>query len=238
MAIGEPIDRWRLVWARALLGEDGDVVLWNALLDSGAIRAPSFVLEAAPLAGLLVRLSDAGHEVERASQLVWTLPDALEMDTPTSSYAQVVVSMCSAARQSLLVVSPYLEAKGIGRLLDALLGALARGVSVTLLTHEAQSLGSSASLALEELRRQAGGLFGELTVFSARSEAHVLLHSKIIVCDHARVLLGSANLTEPGLDRNLETGVVLDAAAAEEVSSVLQALIDSDLVERVFSTVK
>jgi len=238
MAIGEPIDRWRLVWARALLGEDGDVVLWNALLDSGAIRAPSFVLEAAPLARLLVRLSDAGHEVERAPQLVWTLPDALEMDTPTSSYAQVVVSMCSAARQSLLVVSPYLEAKGIGRLLDALLGALARGVSVTLLTHGAQSLGSSASLALEELRRQAGGLFGELTVFSARSEAHVLLHSKIIVCDHARVLLGSANLTEPGLDRNLETGVVLDAAAAEEVSSVLQALIDSDLVERVFSTVK
>ncbi len=64
------------------------------------------------------------------------------------------------------------------------------------------------------------------------------LHSKLIVADGARGLLGSANVTEPGFARNLESGVLLYREECAEIGRVISALKQSGLVNRVFSSAR
>lgn len=54
-----------------------------------------------------------------------------------------------------------------------------------------------------------------------------LLHAKLVVADHERVFVTSANLTGPAWDDNIELGVLLrDRDLAKEVVAHLERLID------------
>ena len=259
--VGRPVGLGDLQWVRGLFGDQQapDVVL-RALVREGILpeNTPS-VIKVEPLARLLLRLATndeantTAREAEDTPRVVWTLPAALRAgstdgrsDTPdATSYLEAAVSLIDGARDRVVLVSPYVEARGVGLLFERLADAMARGAKLVLVTHEASDLGSVNSHALEEMRRAAARVGGDLTVFSAggagaggNRTTHPLLHAKMVIVDEKKVLLGSANLTQYGLRANLEAGTVLGREAAAEAASVTDALVESGLVRRAFSTTR
>ncbi len=257
--VGRPVDPESLQWARNLFGDERapDVVL-RTLLREGVLPRGELpaVLEAGPLSRLLLRLATgeeaATPDLEEASpRVVWTLPAALRAGgtggrgvTPgATSYLEAAVSLIDGARDRVVLVSPYVEARGVGLLFERLADAMARGAKLVLVTHEASNLGSANSHAIEELRRAAERVDGDLAVFSAGGAGvggdrttHPLLHAKMVIVDERKVLLGSANLTRYGLGANLEAGTVLGREAAVAAAVMADALLESGLVRRAFST--
>jgi phosphatidylserine/phosphatidylglycerophosphate/cardiolipin synthase-like enzyme len=134
------------------------------------------------------------------------------------------------------------DAGGIGVILGPLTVALSRAVAVRLFVHDALNVGTSTSRALEELRREAERIQGDLSVFSAEAGAgrdrllNPLFHAKLIVRDDEALLLGSANLTSCGLGANFEAGVVLGTSSAREALFILDGVLRSKTVYLVFST--
>lgn len=238
MLAGGQVDASAMLWAKGPLGPDGDLLLWTALVENGCIDQPAGTLNAGALCSFLRRLWNPveARPTRSDGDLVWTLPSGLEVGgVQADSYVQEAVLAISQSSTTVLLVSPYLEPRGVGRLVDALLEALARSVSVTVITHEADDLSSLASLALKQLRRESVGLSGRLAVFTAAAMPRVLLHSKILACDGKHALVGSANVTGKGFGHNLEAGVVLGEEQAREIERVLQTVIAKGLVKLAFA---
>lgn len=237
MMVGDDVQAADLLWARGLLGDDGDHELWSALLEYGCLQGPGRTLTPRPLAELLCRLWHEDDSPIDIGGLLWTLPEALAVDGVRSSgYLAAVLDVIRSAQTRLLLVSPFLEPEGIGRLQQELLAGLQRGVAVSLVTHGAGDLGSWASSSLEPLRRESSSFRGELLVYMALESTPILLHSKLVVADGETAIVGSANLTGKGLGRNLETGVAVGAAAAAEVERVLDKAIELGQVAVAFRT--
>lgn len=237
MLIGTPLQPAALLWSRATLGIDGDRVLWDGLVECGAL-GPENILEPEGLCRLLCGICGSRDpEDGDKPALVWTLPPQLDEEGAQDSYCRAALDVISVARQSIWLVSPFLEAHGVGRLVDALLLALSRNVRINVIAHDVGCLGTAASAALEDLRREAAGKPGTLTVYTVDEAAQLFVHSKIVVADTSAVLLGSANLTDRGLGINLEAGVYMhDEAAANEVLHMLTRLRKSGLVRQTFSS--
>jgi len=235
MTVGERLSSAEeLLWANSLLGPGGERLLWNALQEWRCL-GPEGNLLARPLADFLCAVWDEQPEV--AVALMWTLPEGLAVPgVDPTGYAKGVRALIRGASERLTLLAPYLEVEGMGQLQGELLAALSRGVSVVLVTQDANSLGSWASDSVEPLRREARGLPGCLRVYTAPPTAPVLLHSKLVVADGASAVLGSANLTGNALLRNLETGVVVGARQAGEIERVVQAAIELGQVHLVFAT--
>lgn len=230
MMLERPVNPKGLVWARGLLGERGDEVLWSALVDEGVVVQPEYQVNAARLVAMLSSLVNPSACDAELPKLVWTLPPELGLAELQESYSTTAISLVDSSKVSLTLVSPFMEAKGVGRLLASLLAALKRGVHVTVITHGANDLSSYASRALEELRREARELHGALVVLSARDDLPVLLHSKLIVSDEALAIVGSANVTGRGLGENFEAGVVLGPTQTVAILRIIDALRCSGLV--------
>jgi hypothetical protein len=235
MMVGERLSSAEeLLWANSLLGAGGQRLLWNALQEWRCLGSEGKLL-ARPLANFLCAVWDGQSEVDAA--LMWTLPQGLAVPgVDPTGYAKGVRALIRASRERLALLAPYLEIEGIGQLQEEWLAAMARGVSVVLVTQDAHSLGSWTSDSLESLRREARGLPGCLRVYTAPATAPVLLHSKLVVADGASAVLGSANLTGNALLRNLETGVAVGAQQAVEIERVVQAAIELGQVHLVFAT--
>jgi hypothetical protein len=237
MLVGQRVEQGDLLWARGLAGADGDSLLWRALCEAGALREPELELRPYPLAYLLCRLWGNETDAEQSARLVWTLPPGLSVDgVAPDGYVSAAIELVEFARSSLVLVSPYLEPKGMGRLHESLLAALHRGVAVLMLTHDGEDLSSLASASMEALRRDSAGLAGLFTVYTASALSPALLHLKLIVADETLAVLGSANVTRKGFGQNLEAGVLLGAQAVGEIGCVIQAAISSSLVDKVFSS--
>jgi len=236
MTVGNPIDSKRLFWARSLLGPDGDRLLWSALVECGALSEADPILKPAAVADLLCSLWGTGGAQHEAARLIWTLPAQLSLPEIEDSYYRAARDLVEGATKGLILISPYLEPKGVGRLLESLIGALHRGVAVALITHGAELRSSLASVSIEELRRASSGLAGTLAVYSAVDSENVLLHPKLIIADDERIIVGSANLTVKGFATNFEAGVLLGRSAALEATVVIRALLTSPLVVEVFGT--
>lgn len=255
--VGRSLTVEDLSWSRHLTGDErAPRVLWEALGYAGAICGQPPVLRAEPLSRLLVQLARGdfsapepsvtpapGTEAKMEPRLVWTLPEAMRGEGLANTYLQAATELIGGARTQILMVSPYIEGRGMGLLFAELIDCLSRGVRVQLITHAAGELASINSRALEELRREASRVGGSLTVFSAGASAgsadrvrHPLLHAKLVCVDETRLLLGSANLTSYGLGHNLEVGVVLGTRAARQASTVAKRLRESGLIYRAFAT--
>lgn len=235
MMVGERLSSAEeLLWANSLLGAGGGGLLWDALKEWRCL-GPEGGLLARPLADFICAVWDGQSEVDVA--LMWTLPQGFAVPgVDPTGYAKGVRALIRASRERLTLLAPYLEVEGMGQLQDELLAALSKGVSVTLVTQDASSLGSLASDSLESLRREARGLTGCLRVYSAPTTAPVLLHSKLVVVDGASAILGSANLTGNALLRNLETGVIVGPRQAVEIERVIHAAIELGQVRVMFET--
>ena len=201
MMLERPVDPAGFVWARGLLGERGDEVLWAALVDGGVVVQPEYRVQTAKLAAMLSILANAPDL--GLPRLVWTLPPELGLSNLEDSYSSTVIALADAWLGTLTLVPPFMETTGVGRLLESLLAALKRGVHVTVITHGATDLSSYASSALKKLCREAQGLPGILDVYSARDDLPVLLHSKLVVTDNVSSIVGSANITGRGFGENL-----------------------------------
>lgn len=235
MTVGERLSSAEeLLWANSLLGAGGERLLWDALQEWRCL-GPEGKLLARPLSNFLCAVWDEPSEA--AVALLWTLPEGLAVSgVDATGYAKGVRALIKGAIERLTLLAPYLEVEGVGQLQGELLAALARGVSVCLVTQDANSPGSWASDSLEPLRREARGLQGCLRVYTAPATAPVLLHSKLVVADGASAILGSANLTGNALLRNLETGVVVGPRQAVEMDRVVEAAIELGQVSLVFAT--
>lgn len=236
MMAGEPFSQSDLLWARSTLGDEGDVLLWNALVEASCF-SPDGQLRVRDLSRFLCFLLEDEKAEPPESGLVWTLPGP-SLTVPgvaDDGYARAVREVVDSSQASLTIVSPYLEAGGVGLLEDAVIEALHRGVQVTLVTHEAEDLASMASVALRNLLAEARNRTGKLAVYTAPADG-VLLHLKVVVADQRRGVLGSANLTGKGLAGNLEAGTLVGPADAAEICYVVRRTIAAGLATRVFST--
>jgi HKD family nuclease len=249
--VGRVLSVEGLGWARSFGREDAPLIVWAALSQSGAISGEPPTLRATPLSRLLLAIAapdstSATETRDQPSQLVWTLPEAVGLAIPSrrGTYLESFVSLVDDCRAKLVIVSPYLDSRGVGFLFTPLLNALGRGVRVTVVTHDALNAASLNAAAVEELRREARRVGGRLSVYSADAGAgadrreHPLLHAKLVVADETRLLLGSANLTSYALSSNLELGTILGPVAAGEATTVLGTLLRSGIVYLVFSTSK
>lgn len=246
--VGRAIEPRDLDWARAVAGEGAPSVLWAALQESHALEGIPPRVNAVGLTRLLALLFGMAQleptvPSEPPARLVWTLPTAhVGHGTRGTSYASAIRELIRSSEQSLVLVSPFLDTAGVASLLGPLLDALSRGVRIMILTHDALNVSSFTSRAVEQLRQEAEHARVDLTLYSADAGTgrdrvlYPLLHAKLVVSDEKQLLVGSANLTSYALSTNLETGVLLGAAAATEALAVIDGLIDAACVYLVFRT--
>ncbi|WP_276302758.1 phospholipase D-like domain-containing protein [Halorussus lipolyticus] len=172
-------------------------------------------------------------------EIVCTLPDSdpqfadlspsdFEMRRLTSA----LLNLCRDARESLTIVSPYLESGGVEWLLPGIEGAIRRGVNVTVVSRELEA-GEPNMVALSDLFDLAGGENGELRVYDyyeanpdSRQPLYTL-HSKVLVADADRAYVGSANFTTYGFAQNLEVGVIVEGSRVERLERVFDTVISS-----------
>ncbi|MER7672877.1 DISARM system phospholipase D-like protein DrmC [Kitasatospora sp. NPDC096128] len=178
-----------------------------------AIRTESIPgpVAAAYLRGFGAAWSDRRDQAE--VRTVWSGPST--PGVPVRSTARVLTEVVRQARTELLAMT--YSARPYRPLLQALSDATARGVEVHLVV---------------ETREGAGGLLdGPEPAAAFRSVAGLRLwhwpvglrdhrsarqHAKLAVADRRILFLGSANLTESGVRRNLEAGAVVRGGTAPE----------------------
>jgi hypothetical protein len=172
--VGRPLSLAELSWVRALLGEEGPEILIQFLSTLGALNAVTGELKAWGLSRFLSTLladtSPDSSATVHTPELVWTLPNSHHLHALRGrSYLESCTRLINEAKQTLTLVSPFVDPAGIGTLSRPLLTALIRGVEVRLVTHDALNLGTPTSRALEELRREAERTKADLSVFSAEA---------------------------------------------------------------------
>lgn len=214
--LGQPITASDLLWADSLLGEGSHLWLYAALQRYGALEGGR--LEAKGLAAFLGGYAD--H-----SDLLWTLPNR------ESSYAAAILEAIASAEQHLWLVSPYLEQQGMAHLSNEIFKAIWRGVAISVITHDAHEAGSPQARVLAHLQQEALRLQGILSIYTAQMEKG-LVHAKIVVVDRRWGVLGSANLTDPGLRWNMEVGLRFGERHARAITAMLEALCQEKWLTR------
>ena len=138
-------------------------------------------------------------------------------------------ALATSARDSLVIVAPYIkrdQAKWLCELLND-------NVAVVTLSSIESVAVSAEALDIEALLQLS-------TATSASRLYHVpSLHAKIFIADNSAAIVTSGNLTQPGLDNNLEFGVFIDdPAQVQEVQGHMRdymrrgSLISPDKLER------
>ncbi|MBE0448463.1 MAG: hypothetical protein IBX64_10285 [Actinobacteria bacterium] len=239
---GHKIKAHDLEWARGLGTEDDEQLLWDALEEIGAITQG--VLDPEGLQRFLDELVLGQPSAEGRSQtsIVWTLPEQHPAAKLRGrSLLSAAVSLIQQSNDTLLLTAPFIDKKGFGVLMESLESALARGVEVTILSHNLLDIASLASASVEGLRQSAQQLPGKFKIYSAvvNSDApraeHPLLHAKLIIADDNKALVSSANLTIYGLTSNFEVGVLVNGDEVVQLSNVMQSLLKCRLTSFVAS---
>lgn len=155
------------------------------------------------LAGLLVGYQTAVQDQPRVTP-VWTGPESSAGGSRLT--LAVVADLIDQAHAEILLVSyatvPSVEVR------DALGRAADRGVRITTLLERAEdnpSFGGHANPA-----NPLGHISARRLVWPAgERDSGAAMHAKILVVDRRCALVGSANLTGYGVERNLECGVLV-----------------------------
>ena len=230
--IGVPLRVQDIYWVNKVIGKGADKIILESLRTAQVIEGDG-VVNANALVSWLGR--QCNNSYESVPKLVWTIPE----NQPSAlnewiSYSQAIFQMINEANNQLLIVSPFLQFRGAEYLTETIIRALYRGVVVSIITHNLDSLSSEQSIAVDILRKEAERLSRSLTVYTTASTS--LIHAKIVMADESKVLIGSANLTGPGLGLNFEAGVILGAREAYKVSEVIAHIIETNKVKKIFYT--
>lgn len=238
--------------ARSRFGDDLVDGVWYFLQNCGLATAdpeqPNVVgIEREAVIDLLLMARTVSRSFQAASEefdtgeyeIVCTLPasdpqfaDLSPSDFGMQRLTSSLLGLCREARESLTVVSPYLESGGVEWLLPGIEGAIRRGVDVTVVSRELET-GEPNMAALSELLDLAGGDNGELRVYDyyepdpdSRGPLYTL-HSKVLVADADRAYVGSANFTTYGFTQNLEVGVVVEGPRVERLGRIFDTVVSS-----------
>ncbi|HZR34789.1 MAG TPA: phospholipase D-like domain-containing protein [Nevskia sp.] len=136
-------------------------------------------------------------------------------------------SLVQAARQRVVVLTPFFDAAG-AVWLTTLLSNVATGVECILVLRS-----------LEDPSRQ--DYPDGLSTISAWLNAHAIkvynysiarpeggretFHAKVVLCDRSAAYVGSSNLTTASLEYSMEMGVVLQGRSAADVSEAIDAVL-------------
>ncbi|MFC8534744.1 DISARM system phospholipase D-like protein DrmC [Streptomyces sp. NPDC057249] len=154
------------------------------------------LLPGAALALSLASATAAGSAVAPPAELVVSGPTSPAI--PVRLTSAIATDVIRSARTSLLIAS--FAAYDIHEIVGELRGAAARDVRIDLLLEES----TSAARAFGPLRKH-------VRVWHRADRGNrTALHAKVIAADRHTALLGSANLTGRGLERNIEIGVILN----------------------------
>jgi phosphatidylserine/phosphatidylglycerophosphate/cardiolipin synthase-like enzyme len=161
---------------------------------------------------------------------VWSGPSTHAV--PVRATSQVLVDLVTEAAHELVLMT--YSAKPYSPLLDALGGAITRGVSVMAVVETLQGAGSAlggsepaaafASVPGVELWHWPPG---------KRTEQGAKMHAKLAVADRRLLLMSSANLTQSGVVRNIEAGLLVHGGAApQRAAEHIAELRSKGLLER------
>jgi phosphatidylserine/phosphatidylglycerophosphate/cardiolipin synthase-like enzyme len=98
-----------------------------------------------------------------------------------------------------------------------------KGAWIRLLTSNLEENNGANQRALNALvEGDEGALIrNRLRILTATDKLPALIHAKIILVDHKRGYLGSANFSQSALDRNFELGVALSPNQVRSLESLL-----------------
>jgi phosphatidylserine/phosphatidylglycerophosphate/cardiolipin synthase-like enzyme len=183
----------------------------GAVLAAQHAARMSLVEAAAYLRGLAAGHAQRSAEVRIES--VWSGPSTHPV--PVRSTAQVLVELVGRARAELLLMT--YSATPYQPLLTALAAAVARGVRVTVVVETLAGAGG----ALQGTEPAAAfatvpGLKLWHWPKEQRAEGHAKMHAKIAVGDRRMLLVSSANLTQSGVNRNIEAGLLVRGGTAPQ----------------------
>ncbi|MET9064019.1 DISARM system phospholipase D-like protein DrmC [Streptosporangium sandarakinum] len=142
---------------------------------------------------------------------VWSGPGTHPV--PVRATAQVLVELVAEAAHELLLMT--YSARPYQPLIDALTAAVGRGVTVTAVVETLQGAGSALGGA-EPAAAFAAVEGMELWHWPVgrRAEKGAKTHAKIAVADRRVMLVSSANLTQSGVTRNIEAGLLVRGGSA------------------------
>jgi phospholipase D-like protein len=159
---------------------------------------------------------------------VGTVPEALRRRVVVPNLRQtagVLLDIIDRAGRTIWLTAPFIERAGMEFLTEALLGALERGVRVSLVsrTGTLQS-GAVASLIQGAAHRDTSRRFA---IYEVSTEVSDLgSHAKVCVADDSVCYLGSANLTAHGFGRHLELGARLHGPEVATIRAAVEAIAD------------
>jgi hypothetical protein len=158
---------------------------------------------------------------------VGTVPEQLRRRVVVPGLLQtagVLLDIIDHARATLWMTAPFIERTGMEFLADAIVGAVARGVRVVVITRPAVAEHNVLSSILGRLE---GERLSGLTVIEVETETSELgSHAKVCLADDEVCYLGSANLTAHGLGRHLELGARLSGPDVATVRAALEAIAE------------
>jgi len=142
---------------------------------------------------------------------VWSGPNTHRV--PVRATAQVLIDVVGEATRELALTT--YSAKPYQPLLDALTTAIGRGVAVTIVVETLQGAGSALTGA------EPAAAFASVRGIqlwhwptSERTAQGGKMHAKVAVADSRILLVSSANLTQSGIQTNIEAGILVRGGAA------------------------
>lgn len=169
----------------------------------------------------------ARHAAAVTVETVWSGPTSHTV--PVRATAQALVDVVNEASGELLLMT--YSAKPHQALRTALFAAVARGVDIVVVVETLQGAGSALSGA------EPAAAFVSLPglelwkwPLDRRAEPGSKMHAKLAVADRRTLLVSSANLTQSGVVKNIESGVLVrggmaPARAAEHIAELRSAQV-------------
>ncbi|GAA2109457.1 DISARM system phospholipase D-like protein DrmC [Streptomyces synnematoformans] len=166
---------------------------------------------AAYLRGFVAGASRNAGEIE--ARTFWSGPATPAV--PARAAAQVLIQVVREAHAELLAMT--YSARAYRPLVDALRDAVARGVDIHVVV---ETLAGARGLLSGGEPAEAFTAISRVKLWhwpmDQRRHRHSLQHAKLAVADGALLWLGSANLTESGVRRNLEAGLLVRGGSAPQ----------------------
>lgn len=181
----------------------------EALLDAVACEDRSAAV--AYLTGLAAGYTQRAGEV--SVETVWSGPGSHHV--PVRATAAVLAGIVSQAQRELLLMT--YSAKPHQPLTGALRAATSRGVAVSVIIETLQGAGSA--LSGDEPYHAFTGIPGiELWHWptTRRTERGAKMHAKLAIADRHTLLVTSANLTQSGVTKNIEAGLLIHGGNAPQ----------------------
>jgi len=181
----------------------------DAVLDvlDGADQSAALAFLRGLASGYAQRVSEVSVES------VWSGPASHRV--PVRATAAVLTDLINKARHELLLMT--YSAKPHQPLTDALTAAVDRGVAVSVVVETLQGAGSALSGEEPYVAFTAvAGLELWHWPTARRTDPGAKMHAKLAVADRHTLLVTSANLTQSGVGKNIEAGLLVRGGAAAQ----------------------